>query len=241
MRAAHIVCAILACAPLTFEARAIASTEDGRPSQPQADAGQAAGPAAPDPDASGRPRGTRDPEPNRAHPRTGSGSTGGGSHGSAAAKGAAARGSGSNGSGSKGRDASGGVSPRPGSVTPAHGAAQSGVAQAGRANADRLHSLLNSRAQGHLVRQSGRAIGSPHGAAGSPAVRGSPPSAAPAGQPKLAATTTAPAPAVRTAVTPRSPSIGGPHAQVSGRVGGPAISGPKHNATIDGTQLRHKF
>jgi hypothetical protein len=220
MRAAHIVCAVLACAPLTFEARAIASTEDGRPSQPQANAGQVAGPAAPDRDASGRSRGTPDPEPNRAHPRTGSGSTGGGS---------------------KARNAAAGASPRRGSVTPAHGAAQSGAAQAGRANADRLHSLLNARAQGHLVRQPGRAVGSPHGAAGSPAVRGSPPNAAPAGQPKLAAANSVPAPIVRPAVTPRSPSIGGPHAQVSGRVGGPAINGPKRNATIDGTQLRHKF
>jgi hypothetical protein len=240
MRAAHIACAILACAPLSFEARAIASTEAGRPSQPQAHAGPAAGPAAPDRDASARSRGTPDPEPNRAHPPTGSGSTGGGSRGSAAAKGPA-RGSGSNGSGSKGRDAAGGVSPRRGSATPAHGAAQSKVAQAGRANADRLHSLLSARAQGHLVRQPGRAVGSPHGAAGSPAVRGSPPSTPPPSRPKLAVANPAPAPAARPAVIPRSPGIGGPHAQVSGRVGGPAVGRTTGSATVNGAQMRHKF
>lgn len=219
MKATHVVCAILACAALLLEARAGASAGDGRPAQPQANAGQAAGPATPDRDASVRPQGTRHPEPNRARPRTGSGSTGGGWRGRAAPKGAAATGSGSTGSGSTAR----------------------GAAQAGRANADRLHSLLNARAQGHVVRQPGRAVGSPRGAAGGPAVHGAPPSVAPASQPKPAAANSVPGPTVRPAVIPRSPSIGGPHAQVSGRVGGPAINGPKHNATIDGTQLRRKF
>ena len=215
MKSIHIVCAILACASLSVEARATASTADGGSSQRVANAGQAAGSAATERDASARPAGTRDPESKRAHPRTGSGP--------------------------KGRDAAGAVAPRRGSATPAHSAAQTGVARAGRSNADRLHSLLNAKAHGRLVRQPGRAVGSTRGAVGDPAVRGPSPSVVSAGQPKLAAANSAPAPAARPATTPRSPAIGGPHAQGSGRVGGPAVSRTTRSATVDGAQLRHKF
>jgi hypothetical protein len=39
----------------------------------------------------------------------------------------------------------------------------------------------------------------------------------------------------------RASTIGGPQAQGLGQVGGPAIGRPAHAATIDGTQLHHKF
>jgi hypothetical protein len=51
LKASHILCAMLACAPLTFEARTTASSEDGRPSVAAANAGEAAGRAAPSRDA----------------------------------------------------------------------------------------------------------------------------------------------------------------------------------------------
>jgi hypothetical protein len=233
MKVIHIVCAILACASLSVEARATASTEDGGSSPPAANAGQAAGTPAPSRDASAKPVGARDSEPNRTRAR--SGSTG------RASKGNPSQGGGSKGSASKGRDAAGAVSPRRGSATPAHSAAQTGVAQAGRSNADRLHSLLNAKAHGRLVRQPGRTVGSTRDAVGGPSVRGPSPSVVSAGQPKLAAANSAPAPAAGPATTPRSPAIGGPHAQGSGRVGGPAVSRTTRNATVDGAQLRHKF
>jgi hypothetical protein len=230
MKASHIVCAILACAPLTFEARATASSEDGRPSRPAANAGQAAGRTAPSRDESAKPEGTRDREPTHARGRTGGGSTGGGSTGGA----------------SKGRDAAaaatprgGSVTPGPGSATPQRGAAPVGVAQAGRGNADRLRSLLNAKAHGRLARQPSRPVGSTHAAAGGPAVRG-PQGVGPAGQPKLAAANSTASPAARPLATPRTSTIGGPHAQGSGRVGGPAVSRTTHSATVDGTQLHHK-
>jgi hypothetical protein len=218
MKVFHILCAILACAPLAFEARATASSEDGRPSVAADNAGRAAGRTAPSRDASAKPEGTRDREPTRARPRTGGGSTGGGS---------------------KGRDAAAAVSPRRGSVTPQRGVAQVGVAQTGR-NADRLHSLLNAQARGRLTRQPSRPAGSTRAVTRGLDVRG-PQGGMPAGQPRLAASNSAASPAARLVMTPRTSTIGGPHSQGIGRVGGPAISRTTRSATVDGTQLHHKF
>jgi hypothetical protein len=228
MKVFHIVCAILACAPLTFEARATASSEVGRPSVAADNAGRAAGRTAPSRDASAKPEGTRDREPTRARPRTDGGSTGGGSTGG-----------GSTGSGSKGRNAAAAVSPRRGSVTPQRGVAQVGAAQTGR-NADRLHSLLNAQARGRLARQPSRPAGSTRAVTRGLDVRG-PQGGMPAGQPRLAASNSAASPAARLVMTPRTSTIGGPHSQGVGRVGGPAISRTTRSATVDGTQLHHKF
>jgi hypothetical protein len=213
MKVSHILCAILACAPLTFEARATASSEDGRPSVAADNAGRAAGRTAPSRGASAKPEDTRDREPTRARPRTGGSS--------------------------KGRDAAAAVSPRRGSVTPQRGVAQGGVAQTGR-NADRLHSLLNAQARGRLARQPSRPVGSARAVTRGLDVRG-PQGGTPAGQPKLAASNSAVSPAARLVMTPRTSTIGGPHSQGIGRVGGPAISRTTRSATVDGTQLHHKF
>jgi hypothetical protein len=209
MKVFHILCAILACAPLAFEARAIASSEDGRPSVAADNAGRAAGRTAPSRDASAKPEGTRDREPTPARPRTGGGSTGGGSTGGGST-GGGSTGGGSTGGGSKGRDA------------------------------DRLHSLLNAQARGRLTRQPSRPAGSTRAVTRGLDVRG-PQGGMPAGQPRLAASISAASPAARLVMTPRTSTIGGPHSQGIGRVGGPAISRTTRSATVDGTQLHHKF
>src|SRR3977135_721950 len=128
MKVSHILCAILACAPVTFEARATASSEDGR-SPAAANAGEAAGRAAPNRNA-GAKTGRKDGgEPTQAGARTGGDS--------------------------KGRDAAAADSSSRGSVTPQRGVGQSAR---GNGNADRLHSLLNAQANGHRARrQPGRA------------------------------------------------------------------------------------
>jgi hypothetical protein len=253
MKVTHILCAILACASLSFEARATASSEDGRPSRPEANAGQASGRTAPGQDASAKPEGTHDREPAPARARTGSGSPGGGSTGSGSTGGR------SPGGVSKARDAAAAASPRRGSVTPPRSGAQGGPARAARGNADRLNSMLNARAHGRLARQPSRPAGTARAVARGPEVRGprdagpagqpklgksntaAPPTAMVAGQPKLATSNSPASPASRPAPTPRNSAIGGPHAQTLGRVGGPAISRTTHGATIDGNQLHHKF
>jgi hypothetical protein len=224
MKVSHILCAILACAPLTFEARATASSEDDRPSRPAANEGRAAGRAAPSRDASIKPEGTRDRDPTQARARTGGGPTGGGSSGGV----------------SKGRDAAAAASPRRGSVTPPRGVVQGAAARAARDNADRLNSMLNARAHGRLARQPSRPVGTARAVARGPEFRG-PRDVGPAGQPKLATSNSPASPAARPAATPRNSAIGGPHAQTLGRVGGPAISRTTHSATVDGNQLHHKF
>jgi hypothetical protein len=102
----HILCAMLACAPLTFDARATASPEDGRSSPAAANAGEAAGRAAPSRNAGTKRGRTGDRGANQAGARTGSGS--------------------------KGRDAAVADSPRRGSVTPQGGIAQAGRSNADR-------------------------------------------------------------------------------------------------------------
>src|ERR1700688_1079685 len=75
LKMSHILCAMLACAPLTFEARAAASTADGPSSMAAVNVGEAAGGAASGGAASGRNAGTKrarigDPGSNQAGART---------------------------------------------------------------------------------------------------------------------------------------------------------------------------
>jgi hypothetical protein len=214
MKVSHILCAMLPCALLlTYEARATASSENGSSSVPAANVGEAAGRTAPSRNAGTKRGRTGDRGSNQA----------------------AARAS----DGSKGPDAAAPASPRGGSVPPQAGAGKAAASQAGRSNADRLHSMLNARVNGHLARQRSRPVGSTRGATGGPDLRGAQ-GASPAGQPKLAASSSAP-PSAKLSSTPRSSAIGGLHAPGLGRLGGPAISRTTHSATIDGTQQRHKF
>jgi hypothetical protein len=126
-------------------------------------------------------------------------------------------------------------------VMPQRGVGQAGVAKGARSNAGRVHSLLNAQAHGgRLARQPGRAGSTRAVTHGPDDVRG-PRGVSPASQPKMAASNGAAPSAARLSSTPRNSAIGGPHAQGLGRVGGPAISRTTHSATIDGTQLRHKF
>jgi hypothetical protein len=236
MKISHILCAMLACAPLTLEARATASSENGSSSVPAANVGEAAGRTAP-----GRNAGTKR-----------------GRAGDRGSNQAAARTS----DGSKGPNPAAAASPRGGSVPPQTGAGKAAVSQAGRSNADRLHSMLNARVNARLARQRSRPVGSTrggpdlHGAQGaSPAGQSklaapngaAPPAASnsaaamPAGQPKLAASSSAAPPSAKLSSTPRSSAMGGTHAPGLGRLGGPATSRTTHSATIDGTQQRHKF
>jgi hypothetical protein len=140
--------------------------------------------------------------------------------------GSAHTGSGSN-VGPKRRDAAAAPSPRRAAMGPPRGAAL-----ASRGTAARQHSPPNAQARGRLARQANGLGGSAGAAAGSPGFTGSHgarprprpgPGPGPAGPPKL----TASAP-------PAAP-------RGLGRVGGPAISRTTHSATVDGTQLRHKF
>jgi hypothetical protein len=247
MKVSHILCAMLACAPLTLEARATASSENGSSSVAAANVGEAAGRKAPSRNAGTKRGRTGDRGSSQAAARTSDGS--------------------------KGPDAAAPASPRGGSVPPQAGAGKAAVSQAGRSNADRLHSMLNARVNGHLARQRSRPVGSTRGATGGPDVHGAqgtspaaqpklaassgaaPPAAVPAGQSKLAASNSAAAmqagqpklaasssaPPSAKLSTPRSSAIGGPHAPGLGRLGGPAASRTTHSATIDGTQQRHKF
>jgi len=173
----HILWAMLACAPLTFEARATTSFEDG-----------------------------------------GSAHTGARSN-----------------VGPKRRDVAAAPSPRRAAMGPPRGAAL-----ASRGTAARQHSPPNAQARGRLARQANGLGGSAGAAAGWPSFTGSH-GARPglAGPPKL--TASAPPAAPRQSATRKDSAIGGPHAQGLGRVGGPAISRTTHSATVDGTQLRHKF
>jgi hypothetical protein len=227
MKVSHILCAMLACAPLTFEARATASSADGPSSVAADNVGEAAGGTAPSRNAGAKARRSGDRGSAQAGARTGVGS--------------------------KGQGAAVAVSPRRGSVTP-----QGGVAQGARSNADRLHSLLNAQAHGRRARQPSP-VGSTRRVTHGPDVRGlqgvspsgqprlaasnsaAPPAAMPSGQPRLAASNSAASPAARPVATPRNSTIGGPHAQGSARVGGPAIGRTVHNAIIDGSQQHHKF
>jgi hypothetical protein len=86
-------------------------------------------------------------------------------------------------------------------------------------NADRLHSAPMLPARGHLARQPSRPM-DPRAVA----------------EPRPAATKVGAAPPTR----PVAIGFGGPHAQATARVGGPAFSRTTRSATIDGKQLHHK-
>jgi hypothetical protein len=57
----------------------------------------------------------------------------------------------------------------------------------------------------------------------------------------LAASTRALLPAMKATATARDSTISAPHLQALGRIGGPVYSRASRGATIDGTQLHHKF
>jgi hypothetical protein len=168
MKKSHILCAMLACASLISEAHAIPSSREGPSSAAAADAGDAAGPAPPGHGAGSKVQRAGDPGSPRSRARTGDAS--------------------------KGRDAAAADSSRRSSVAPQPGAGKAGIGQAGRGNADRLHSMLNTQARGHLARQHGGPVGSTRGATGGADVHG-PQGVNTAGQSKLAASNGAAAPA----------------------------------------------
>jgi hypothetical protein len=118
--------------------------------------------------------------------------------------------------------------------------AQRAIHQSASPNAERLHSLLNTQARGHLARQPGRPTGSVRAATGGLGVRG-PNGVGAAGSPKLAASKRGASPVPKLTATPRNSAIGGPRVQSVGRLGGAVIGRTNHSAAIDGTELRHKF
>jgi hypothetical protein len=228
MKFVQVLCAVWICTR-ALESGAAESPAHGRESAAPANADQAAGRTVPSQaEVSAQPPGTRDREPTQARARTGGGSNG--------------------------RDTAAAGSPRRGSVTPPRSVAAGGVGQAVHGNSARLQSLLSAKAPGLLARHPGRPAGSTRAVTHGQGERGSqavgaagqrnlaasntaaPPTALP-GQPKLAAPKSPASPAA----APRSSGIGGPHAQVSGRIGGPAVGRATRSATIDGGQLRHKF
>jgi hypothetical protein len=244
MKISHIFCAMLACAPLTFEARAATSSADGPSSATAANVGEAAGRAAPSRNAGTKRGRTGDRGSNQAGAQTGSGS--------------------------KGRDAAVAAPPRRGSVTSQGGVAQTGRSNADRLhsllNAQARGRLARQPGRAGSTRAVTRGPDDVRGSqgvspAGQPKMAASngaaPPAAVPAGQSKLAASNSAAAMpvgqprvaasnstaplAARLSSTPRNSALGGPHAQGLGRVGGPAISRATHSATVDGAQLHRKF
>jgi hypothetical protein len=124
------------------------------------------------------------------------------------------------------------VAPRRSSV-----AQPRGVGEAARIRADPQHVLLNAQARGRLAPRSAGASGT--GAVGQ-GIRGAF-GARPVGQRPLAASMRATVPAMTPTATARDSTIGGPRVQALGRIGGPVYSRASHGATIDGTQLHHKF
>jgi hypothetical protein len=224
MKMSHILCAMLACAPLTFEARAATSSADGPSSAAAVNVGEAAGRAAPSRNAGSKRGRTVDRGSNQAGAQTGSGS--------------------------KGRDAAAAASPRRGSATSQGGVAQTGRSNADRLhsllNAQARGRLARQPGRAGSTRAVTRGPDDVRGSQGvSPAGRSklaasNSAAAMPVVQPKVAASNSAPS-AARLSSTPRNSAIGGPHAQGLGRVGGPAISRATHGATVDGAQLHHKF
>lgn len=117
-------------------------------------------------------------------------------------------------------------------------AAQSrGVDNASRIMADPRNLLKNAQANRHLVP---RSVGSTQTGAGGARI-GGPIGTSPVGQRPRAASTRTTLPAIKAAATPRDSAVGGPRVQALGRIGGPVFSRASHRATLDGTQLHHKF
>jgi hypothetical protein len=196
----HILCAMLACAPLIFETRATASSADGPSSAAAANVGEAAGRAA-----SSRNAGTK-------RVRTGN------------------RGSNQAGAQTRGRltRQSGGRVGSTRAVT--HGPDDVRGPQGVSAVVQPKMATSNGAAPPTAVPGDQSKLAASNSAA-----------AMPAGGPKVAASNSAAPLATRLWSTPRNSAIGGPHAQGLGRVGGPAISRATQSATVDGTQLHHKF
>jgi hypothetical protein len=117
--------------------------------------------------------------------------------------------------------------PRRASATP------QGVHQSGAGSAERLHSLLNKQARGHLARQPGRPVGSIRAATGGPGV------GRPALKPAISKRSALPLP--KLTPMPRNAPIGGPRVQSAGRLGSAAIGRINRSGAMDGMQFHHKF
>jgi hypothetical protein len=144
------------------------------------------------------------------------------------------------------RPSSGGAQPGVGSkdsnLTPAtprriSATPQRGLAQGSGAGAKRLHSPLQAR--GPVAHPPVHTQGSIRAANSGQRARGANGLGA-ANSPKLAALKASALPAPKLTAIPRNSAIGGPRAQIGGRIGGAAISGTNHNAIINGTEFRRK-
>jgi hypothetical protein len=112
-----------------------------------------------------------------------------------------------------------------------------GVGKAPRIRTDPQRVLLNPKARGPLAP---RSVGSTDTGPGGTGIR-TPFGVKSVGQRPLAASTRAILPAMKVTATSRDSIIGGPRGQALGRIGGPLSGQASHSATIDGTQLHHKF
>jgi hypothetical protein len=137
------------------------------------------------------------------------------------------------------------------------GKAQQVKGQTARANSDRVRSLLNRQAIRHGTAEaaSRRAAAVPtaagnvaRAASGNPGPGTANPSQVRANPPKGPAPAALNMTARRAAVAPpqnsaaRTGTLGGPRAQTSARLGGPASAKPAHAAALNGSQvLRHKY
>ena len=148
----------------------------------------------------------------------------------------------------EGQTARTGAQPRAGSTGRTSAAAprrtletpQPGMHPSSSANAERLHTLMNMQARGHLARQTGRALGTRAAITGGVAPR-RPGSMGAAGTPTLTASKRNALPAPKLTVVPRNTALGGPHLQSGGRLGGTTVGGANRSAAIDGAQVRRKF
>jgi hypothetical protein len=226
MKVPHILCAMLACFPLASKASATESPERGGSSVAAADLGETGL----------RLDAERPHFPQNTRPRTGTSIEIYTAAGRAVDRESTRLGS-ENGGGSRSRDAQEEVSRRPVSLVQ-----QRGVGQVARGNADRLRSLISAQAHGRIAHQSNRrTIGSTRVATEGDRVDRTPRGASPVRWPTRVASTIAARATTSQRVVARGATIGGPHASGLGWVGGPAINRTSHNATVDGSQLHHKF
>jgi hypothetical protein len=130
-----------------------------------------------------------------------------------------------------------GVAPRASAVNPRRAAGQ-----VTHGRADQFHSLSGAQTRGRVAQPSHPYGPTRAAAVGGPSVRGShgmgSHGMSPAGAPKPAATAKSPT----TNTTGRAgATLGGPHAQGYGHLGGQAIGRTTHNTSIDGSLLHRKF
>jgi hypothetical protein len=221
MKVPRILWAMLACAALAFEVEAAEPPEHGG-SATAANAGDASGPIRAEPSRGERGSGSRTALGRDTNAKA-----------ARADDSESTRLGSAKGAGSKRQDAAVAVPARRGSLPPPRK-----VGPLARSNADRLHSLLSTKAR--AARLPSRPGGSIRTATGNVAAR-APGGASPAHQPTAAAATRAARSATPfRAATPNS-TLGGPQVPRPGRLGAPAVGRTAHNASIDGTQLRHKF